>query len=738
MKGTMGVEVSRTEGPDKVSGAARYAADRSAPGLVYGVFAPSRIARGRIEKIHSHDAETSSGILRVLTHQTMPKLKRIDSPPGGQSVIPLQDDRIWYEGQPIALVIGETLEQAQYAASLIGVEYTSEPAIVDFQKVLERAREGTSFGPPDTHVGDVERGLTQADVTVEATYFTADRHHSPMEPSATVAEWHDGELTLHDSTQWVWGVRAVVAAALGMQPERVHVRGPFVGGGFGCKGYIWPHQILTAAAARELGRPLKVVLTRANTFTSHGYQPASRQQVSLGATRQGKLTAIRHCAWTPTSQADGYVEYAAITSRSLYACLNIQTQHRIVAVDRSTPTPMRAPHEGLAGVGIECAMDELAAALEIDPVELRLRNYAENDPTSGKPFSSKALRDCYQQAAERFGWKRRQMKPRSMNDGHDLIGWGMATGMMQTFRFPSKARVSLDRGGSVLVEAGAQEIGTGLFTILPQIAAEVFEIPVERVRLLLGDTTLPETGGTFGSSATIGVGSAVYDAATKLKARVMELSGGAMPKSPAGFEDLISRHGAEHFSVESDWSSRRIEQRIGLAEKIRTLSAEGSWSPGPDTTELGEDPRWSMHTWGAVFVEVRLDEDFMIPRVTRVVGSYSAGRIINPKTARSQLIGGVIWGIGQALLEHSAMDQALGRYLSKNLAGYLVPVNADVPELDLQFVEEFDKHASLLGARGIGELAATGVGPAVANAVWHATGVRVRELPIRPEYLLSH
>jgi xanthine dehydrogenase YagR molybdenum-binding subunit len=383
-------------------------------------------------------------------------------------------------------------------------------------------------------------------------------------------------------------------------------------------------------------------------------------------------------------------------------------------------------------------MDELAHALKIDPVELRLKNYAETDPTAGKPFSSKALRPCYQHAGERFGWSRRSSEPRSMKDGNDLVGWGMATAMMQTFRFPSKARVSLESDGAVLVEAGAQEIGTGLFTILPQIAADVFGISVERIRLSLGDTMLPETAGTFGSSATIGVGSAVHDAATKLKARVLELSDGVMPESPAGFDRLIAKHGAEHLSIESDWSSRRIVQRTGLAEKIRTLAAEGSWAPGPDSTMLGEDPRWSMYTWGAVFVEVRIDEDFMIPRVARVVADYSAGRIINPQTARSQLIGGAIWGIGQALLEHSAMDRTLGRYLSKNLAGYLVPVNADIPELDLRFADEYDEHASPLGARGIGELAATGVGAAVANAVWHATGIRVRELPIRPEHLLEN
>jgi xanthine dehydrogenase YagR molybdenum-binding subunit len=459
--------------------------------------------------------------------------------------------------------------------------------------------------------------------------------------------------------------------------------------------------------------------------------------VALGATRDGQLLAIRHTSVTPTSRFDGYVEYAAIGTRTLYACPAIATQHRVVRVHRGIPTPMRAPHEGLSMFGLECAMDELAVQLGMDPVALRLKNYAETDPTSGKPFSSKALRDCYSQGAERFGWERRTPAPGSMRDGRDLVGWGMASALMSTFRFPAAARVTLEKGGTVLIEMGTQEIGTGVYTIMPQIAADVLGLPVERVRLVLGDTMLPEAGGTFGSSTPMGVGSAVHDAATRLKAQLPQLTGGRVPDSPAAYDALLAQHTLDRVSAESAWSPGTPVERIGLDAGVRALSAEGAWSPGTNASPLGEVPEWSMHTFGAVFVEVRVDADLCIPRLSRCVGVYSAGRSINPKTARSQMLGGIIWGVGQALLEHSAMDHGLGRYLSKNLSGYLVPVNADIPELDVSFVDEFDAHASALGAKGIGELGAVGVGPAIANAVWHATGIRVRELPITPEALLA-
>jgi xanthine dehydrogenase YagR molybdenum-binding subunit len=361
---------------------------------------------------------------------------------------------------------------------------------------------------------------------------------------------------------------------------------------------------------------------------------------------------------------------------------------------------------------LESAIDELAVALRVDPIELRLKNYAERNPLKNKPFSSKGLKQCYLEGAERFGWKRRSPEAQSMKEGRDLIGWGMASAIMTTFRFPANCRVTLERAGTVLIEAGTQEIGTGVRTVIPQIAAEVLGIPADLIHLRLGDTSLPETGGTFGSSTTIGVGSAVYDGASKLKRSVLDLNGGIMPVSQREISEFLSQRGLDR------------------------VSADGSWSPGPNANGLGEVPDWSMDTFGAVFTEVRIDQELPVPRVTRCLGIYSAGRIVNPKTARSQMIGGMVWGIGQALLEHSAMDHSLGRYLSKNLSGYLVPVNADVPALEAYFVDEVDQQASAFGGKGIGELGAVGVAAAIVNAIYHATGKRIRQVPVLPEMLL--
>jgi xanthine dehydrogenase YagR molybdenum-binding subunit len=699
---SIGRPLSRAEGAAKVTGRAVYTADTPVAGLTYGVMAISTISSGRVRRIDSTAALAADGVLAVITHENAPHLR----PPQGaaMSFVPLQDDIVRHEGQPLALVVATTMEHALHAVTLVHVEYDEAPARLDFRAYLDEAVKEHTFLDPDSLVGDVDAGLALADVRVDGRYRTADRHHNPMEPSVTIAEWHGDDLVLHDSTQWVWGVRAAVAHVFGMDPERVRVRNEFVGGGFGSKGFVWPHPILAALAARVVGRPVRLVLTKAHTFTFHGHQPATEQTVTLGARRDGSLTALRHTSVNPTSVADTFVEYVAAGSRSMYACPAIETRHRVVCLNRPLPTPMRAPWEGMGMVGLEIAMDELGYELGLDPLELRLRNYADADPTSGHAFTSKRLRDCYLRGAERFGWGRRPMRPGAMRDGHDLVGWGMASAIMNAFAGQAAARVTIDRAGGVLVEAGTQEIGTGAYTVLPQIAADVLGVEPDRVRIRLADTILPQTGGTVGSSTTLSVGSAVVDAATRLKADLGELAGEA-ELEPARYATVLRRYHLDH------------------------LSADGAWA-----TEEGV----AMHTFGAVFAEVRVDADLCVPHVSRVVAVYSAGRIVNPKTARSQMTGGLIWGIGQALLEASEVDLQLGRFVSKNLAGYLVPVNADVPELDVSFIEdEVDPHAGRIGGKGVGELAAVGIGAAIANAVFHATGIRVRELPIRPEMLLA-
>ncbi|MBA3712399.1 MAG: xanthine dehydrogenase family protein molybdopterin-binding subunit [Pyrinomonadaceae bacterium] len=709
MSNEIGKPLSRLDGRPKVTGAARYTADTPIEGLTYAVFATSTIPHGRVTKLDVSKAEVAPGVLKVLTHLNTPKLKPIQHPPAGQSLMPLQDDRILYEGQPVALVVADTWERARHAADLVRVEYARAPFLMDFTEHLDKAVTVKGFFEPDSKTGDFDRAFNSAPVKLKQNYHLADRHHNAMEPHATIAAWRRGKLDMYDTVQGVFVARTVIAQALGRKPADVRVRSKYLGGGYGCKGFVWPHQILAAVAAREVRRPVKLVLTRAQDYTSHGYQAATEQTVTLAAGRDGQLVALRHESVAPGSMSDDYVEYGAIASRTMYACPALETRHRIVRVNRGPGTPMRAPQEGPSMFGLECAMDELAVVLKMDPVELRLKNYAERDPTKGKPFSSKKLRECYSEGAQRFGWERRNPKPGSMREGHDLIGWGMASALMETYRFPATARVTLERGGTVLIESGTQEIGTGVYTIMPQIAADVLGVAPERVRLVLGDTTLPGAGMTAGSSTTMGVGSAVHDAATKLKQKLTEMAGG--PIAPDAYADLLKR--------------RRLEK----------LSAEGLWKPDGEAG-TGESKEWTMYTFGAVFVEVRVDESLRVPRLARCVGVYSAGRIINPKTARSQMTGGMIWGLGQALLEHTELELNYGRYVAKDLANYLVPVNADVPDLEAYFVDEVDEHASPIGAKGIGELGAVGVSAAIANAVYHATGVRVRDLPITVEKLL--
>lgn len=711
MSGAIGTPMNRPDGPAKVTGGARYAADTPVAGAVHAVLVPATIASGRALRIDTESAAAAPGVLSVLTHLNMPRLARAPSPPAPPHY-PMQDDRIQYEGQPVALVIAMTLEQAEHAARLVAVEYDAQPHLV-FGQATAEAVTYDWYAPFDLRRGDVDAGLAAADVMVEQTYTMPSRHHNPMEPSATIAQWDGDRLTMHDATQWTFGVRTVVAAAFGIEPEQIRVSCPFTGGGFGCKGYVWPHQLLAVAAARHLGRPVKLVLRRSDMYTAHGYQPAEHQTITLGAKRDGRLTVIRHHATHVTSLAGNYSDLAVQASRAMYAVPAVETTTRIERTHLPTPTAMRAPQEGPGMVALETAMDELAYALNLDPLELRLRNHADVDPADGRPYSSKRLRECYVEGARRFGWERRPMPPRSMRDGRLLIGWGMASALMDTFRFAARARVRLRSDGDVIVECGAQEIGTGNYAVLAQIAAEALGVDPGRVTVRLGDTTLPEAGPTTGSSTTMSAGSAVTDAARRLRARLAELAG-------------------MHEGRPLD-DYRAAMQQAGVEE----VTADGSWTPGAPFDAAGGASGVAMRSFGAVFVEVAVDPDLGLVRMRRCVAGYSAGRIINPRTARSQMIGGIIWGYGQAVLEESSVDPALGRFLSKNLAGVLLPVNADIADIDVFFVEEHDPHASLTGARGIGELGAVGIAPAIVNAVYHATGKRVRDLPIRIERLLG-
>jgi xanthine dehydrogenase YagR molybdenum-binding subunit len=709
----IGLPLTRPDGKAKVAGAARYVADMPIEGLTYAALVTSTIARGRITRIETSAAQASAGVLAVVTHENAPRIADLaGGPAGSETYRVLQDGEVFHEGQPVAVVVAETQEQADHAAELIEVEYRREAARLDFRAHLEDAVSAFTFQEADSSVGDVDHALAHdAEIVMDQTYRTAERHHNPMENTASIMEWVDGALEFHDSTQWMWLDRMMLAPVFGIEPEQIHVQVEFVGGGFGAKTSVWPHHVICALAAKVVDRPVRLWLTKAQMFTLTGYQAATDQRVTLGARRDGTLVALRHLSINPTSANGHWIEYASVCSRSMYKCPAIETRNRIVNINFPLSSAMRAPHEGPGMVALEVAMDELAVALELDPIELRIRNHANIDPTRGVPFSSKRLLDCYARGAERFGWAARDAKPRSMREGRDMIGWGMASATMPCPRMGSTARVTITGEGEVIVETGIQEIGTGVHTVLPQLAADALGVDPSLARLVAGDTSLPSSYGNFGSGATISVGSAVLDAARNLRRQLDGLAG----DEPVDPPDHV---------------------RVLEAHRLDRLSADGAWVPGGEHP-LGEQEDISMHTFGAVFAEVRIDEDFCIPHLTRVVGVYSVGRVLNPLTARSQMIGGITWGLGQALLESSEKDLNLGCYVSKNLAGYLLPVNADVPEVDVSFIEdEVDERASLFGGKGMGELGGVGIGAAIANAVHHATGVRIRELPIRPEVLM--
>lgn len=704
MNGGIGHSISRIDGREKVTGRARYTADTPIDGVLHAVIVAASKPKARVVGFDFSKAEANPGVARIFTHLNSPPLSSVkDYVLVSQHLLPLQSDQVVHEGQPVALVVADTLERAIEAARLVHVYYEVEPFSADFAAGLANAEVAPAFFdiPPIKSIGDVEAAWSQAEFKVRGEYATSDRHHNPIELSCTIAIWNAGSLLVYDSTQGVVDTRNVLARALQIDPAYVRVVNEFVGGGFGCKQFGWPHQYLAAMAAREIGRPVKLTLTRSQAFTAHGYQPATRQTISFSARADGALTSLRHDTIVAASHANDYVEGAGWETPPVYASPSIMTTHRIVRLDRSAPWAMRAPIGGVGMVSVEIAMDELAYALGMDPLVLRLKNYATVVPGDGRAFSSKRLRECYESAAARFSWERRVQTPRSLRIGRDLVGYGMATAILPAYRWPARARVSIDRAGQVLVETSSQEIGTGMRTTLCQIAADALGVSIDRVKVALGDTDLPPAPINGASTGTMSAGSAVHAAASSLRAKLRE-EGAADPM---------------------DYVRALADLRTG-----ERFSAEGEWAPDAAAKAI--------YSFGAIFVEVRIDEEIPIPRVTRIVATYSAGRIINPRTARSQMTGGLIWGIGQALLERSETDTRLGRFVSKNLSGYLVPVNADAPDIDVSFVEDVDTDASPIGARGIGELGAIGIAAAIANAVFHATGVRVREIPIRPEHLL--
>ncbi|PYR70942.1 MAG: acylaldehyde oxidase [Acidobacteria bacterium] len=709
----IGAAIDRLDGRQKVTGRATYSAEWPIERLSYGVIVQSAIAKGTIAAMDVSAAEQAPGVLAVITAGNAPKLPQGGqagvNPPAGRALTLLQDTRVRYNGEPIAVVIAESFEQATHAASLLRVNYHEEQPAVDIMQALPTAEPYTKkiLGQfePFSRRGDVDAGLRDAAVVVEATYTTPLETHNAMEPHSTIAVWERDQLTLYDATQYVYGVKRFVAKTLGLRDDQVRVVSKFTGGAFGSKGSAWSHVVLAAMAARHVGRPVKIVLSRRQMFGPVGGRPYTVQGLRVGAQHDGTLTAIDQDVVSSTSTFEDWVESSTLQTRMLYAAPNVATAQRLVRLNLGTPTFNRGPGESSGTFGLESAIDELADRLGTDPIELRLKNYAERDPETGHPFSSKSLRECYARGAERFEWSRRTPAPRSMRDGDHLIGLGMATATYPAKRMPASAAATLTADGAILVEAATHEFGTGTYTEMTQIAADALGVPIDRVRFELGDSNLPDNPISAGSMTVSSTGPAVHAAAVALRERIRQA-------------------GADPSDVESC-------RRIIAAAAGAPLSATAAAAPG------AEKARYSMHAFGAVFAEVRVDPELGELRVARVVGAYAAGRILNPKTARSQMIGGIIYGLSMALFEHTAIDPRNGRYLNADLSEYLVPVNADVGDIDVLLLDETDEHVNPLGVKGLGEIGTTGVAAAVANAVYHASGVRVRDLPITIDQLLA-
>jgi xanthine dehydrogenase YagR molybdenum-binding subunit len=738
MSELIGSPLNRIDAPLKVTGKAPYAYEQKVPNAAYGVLVTSSIAKGRIVRIDSASALSSSKVLLVMTHLNSPKLPSLQgqkkTSPTSRVLQVLQDDKILYANQPIAVVVAETLEAAKEAAYQIKVEYRSAPHQVD---LAPRAAQGYSpakargGGDPSTSArGDVDKGLVESAVKLSHVYETPFEVHNPMEPHATIAKWdQSGHLTLYDATQGVSGDQERIASLLGLKPEDVLVISPFLGGGFGSKGPTWSHVVLAALASKQVGRPVKLEVSRPQMFGMLGYRSPTYQTITAGATSDGKLRALRHDTLSNTSSFDEFVETASLSARMLYSTPNNSTTHKIVKSDLGTPSFMRAPGEAPGTFGLESAMDEMAYALKMDPIEFRLRNYAESDPETGKPWSSKSLRECYRQGAELFGWNRRQIEPRSTRNGNNLIGYGMATAVYPTKRSPSSATARLNDDGTFLVSAGTQDLGTGTYTIMTQIAGQVFGVPPGRIAFVLGDTRLPKTPVSGGSQTAASTGSAVYAACQALREKLIQAATtqSGSPLFGSNGQDIQMKDGL----LQSSISGKRCNlQELVKQSGAKFLEAKASSEPGAEKDE------YSMYAFGAQFAEVHVDADLGQVKVARMVGCFGAGRILNSKTGRSQLLGGMVWGMSMALYEEALMDHRLGRFVNNNLAEYHVPVNADVGQIEAIWIHEKDEHINPLGAKGIGEIGITGSAAAIANAIFNATGKRIRQLPITPDKLL--
>jgi len=732
----MGDPVTRVDGREKVTGAARYAAEFDAPNVATGVMVTSTIPNGRIERMDLAAAQRAPGVITIMTPANAPRLPQGGNaavhPPAGRVLSLLQDMNVLYNNQPIAVLIAETLEQAQNAASLIRVRYQESRARLDFEAGFDDTRAGShNDQPADLSVGQVDQAIAQAAVTVDEIYRTPLENHNPMEPHATVAEWEGDKLTVHDATQHISGVEQTLARTLGIPGENVRVLCPYTGGGFGCKGSTWSHVVLAAMAAKAVNRPVRIAIERAQMFGPVGGRPQTHQHIVLGARSDGTLVAIRHHVHSHTSVFEDFTEPSSAVSRMLYACPAIDTSQRLVQLNVGTPTFQRAPGESTGTFALEIAMDELAYKLKMDPIDLRLKNYAERDPTSNKPFSSKHLRECYARGAEGFGWSKRKPEPRTMREGRDLIGYGVATATYPANRSAAQASVQFEPNGRVSVLCGSQDLGTGTYTVMAQTAAATLKLPIDRIDAKLGDSRMPKSPVSGGSQTAASVGPAVQAAAkdaqlTLLTAVVADAGSPLHGLDPQALD-------FENGRIIRKGDSKSGEDLTSFLTRNgnKPISAMGTAEPDQDTKQ------YSTHSWGTVFAEVAVDEWLGTPRVRRIYGVYDVGTLFNEKLGKSQLIGGIVWGVGLALHEEAHLDPGTGRIVNNNLAEYHVPVNADIGKIEVSALNIPDMKFDPLGGRGIGEIGITGARAAVANAIFNATGKRIRSAPITLDLLMA-
>ncbi len=733
----IGSPLSRVDGIAKVTGQARYAAEHKPKDMLYGFIVSGAIAKGRITGIDDRKARGVPGVVEIVTHENRPRTAWLDRShqdqlgPPGSTFRPLYDDKILFSGQPVALVLADTFEAARHAATLVNVAYEAEAHNTDFDKaVAERympSKKRDNYIAPKKR-GDPEKALAKAPLKVESQFHLAVEHHNPMEMHATTIEWmDDGSITVHDKTQGSQNTQAYLSSAFGISASKIRVLNPYIGGGFGSGLRPQYHVYLAMLAATMMERSVRVVMTRQQMFT-HVHRPAAEQRVTLGAEMDGRLTAIVNEATTSTSRYEDNMENVVTWGLMNYACPNASGDYAVAAMDTATSGDMRAPGAATGMTLFEMAIDEMAEAARLDPLAFRLLNYSEDDAMNGTPFTSKALREAFAEGAEAFGWAERKAEPRQMREGRELVGWGVATGMWDALFSKTSAGAKLSANGDLEVSSAGSDIGTGTYTVMTQIATDTLGLSPERITARLGDSDLPTSpveGGSWGAAST---GAAVQMACQSIAAKLLKAAGkvDGKPLGSAGIDDVefVDGHIVSKTNPAASVSFTDAMRAAGL----NSIEAEETATGG--ISGMISQMRKSRNTHSAIFAEVKVDEELGVVRVTRIVCAVAAGRIINPKTARSQILGGVVMGIGMALHEETMMDTKLGRFMNHNLAEYHVPANADIDAIDVIFVDEPDPEVTPLGVKGLGEIGIVGTAGAVANAIWHATGKRVRSLPI--------